>query len=50
MFNKPSQANNPKMAYPYSAGSGISQNWDHSAGRICFERTIDKQIYRPVTK
>jgi hypothetical protein len=53
-FNKPSQANNPKMAYPYPypypVGSGISQNWDHAVGRVCFERTIDKQLYPPLTK
>ncbi|MCX6720364.1 MAG: DUF5671 domain-containing protein [Candidatus Staskawiczbacteria bacterium] len=48
VFNKPSQANNPKMAYPYPVGSDISQNWDHQVGRTCFERTIDKQIYRPL--
>lgn len=25
-----------------------NQNWDHAAGRVCFERTIDKQLYPPL--
>jgi hypothetical protein len=24
---------------------GINQNWDHPEGRVCFERTIDKDLY-----
>ena len=24
---------------------GVADNWTHSAGRVCFERTIDKQLY-----
>lgn len=43
-FNKPS----PKNAF-YPAGD-ISQNWEHPAGRFCFERTIDKQLYPPLNK
>jgi len=27
-----------------------NQNWDHSSGRVCFERTIDKQLYPPLNK
>jgi hypothetical protein len=50
VFNKPSYANGSKTSYPYPVGSGISQNWDHSAGRVCFERTIDKQLYPPLNK
>ena len=34
-------------AYPNSYGE-YQQNWDHSAGRVCFERTIDKQLYPPL--
>jgi hypothetical protein len=47
-FNQPS----PKEIMPtplYPAGS-IGQNWTHSAGRVCFERTIDKQLYPPINK
>jgi hypothetical protein len=25
-----------------------SDNWQHSSGRVCFERTIDKQLYPPL--
>jgi len=46
-FNKPSQDTTPKMLYPVQAG--IDQNWNHDEGRVCFDRTIDKQLY-PVKK
>ena len=26
------------------------QNWQHDAGLVCFERTIDKEIYKPVKR
>ena len=29
---------------------GQQDNWQHSAGRGCFERTIDKQLYPPFSK
>jgi len=29
------------MVYPY-----YNQNWDHGAGRVCFSRTIDPQLYK----
>jgi hypothetical protein len=29
---------------------GVNESWDHEAGRTCFERTIDKDIYPPYTK
>jgi len=32
-------------AAPY--GHGIEENWNHGAGRVCFERTIDPDIYKP---
>lgn len=32
---------------PISQSKGISQNWSHDAGRFCFERTIDRQLYPP---
>lgn len=36
------------MALP---GKSIdSQTWDHGAGRVCFERTIDKDLYPPLNK
>ncbi|RJQ35224.1 hypothetical protein C4568_01230 [Candidatus Parcubacteria bacterium] len=29
---------------------GVSDNWQHGAGRSCFERTIDPELYPPVSK
>lgn len=26
---------------------GVNESWDHGVGRVCFERTIDKDIYPP---
>ena len=34
------------MSYPYPGG-GTNESWAHEAGRACFERTIDKDIYPP---
>ena len=39
----------PMPTYPMSY-DGYSQNWDHAAGRVCFERTIDEQLYPPLNK
>jgi len=47
-FNFQSDNSQTRMLYPEK--SGISQNWDHSAGRFCFERTIDKELYPPINK
>lgn len=43
-FNKPTQKSNPVLTYE------LNQNWNHEAGRTCFARTIDKQLYPPYTK
>jgi hypothetical protein len=37
------------VSYPYP-GAGVNESWDHGAGRTCFERTIDKDIYPPYPK
>jgi len=37
-------------SYPAYPVSGINESWDHEAGRTCFERTIDKDIYPPYPK
>jgi len=51
-FNLPSISQNnigePK-AIPVMPGYSIS-NWNHDAGRVCFERTIDKELYPPFKK
>jgi hypothetical protein len=33
---------------PY--GSGISDNWQHGKGEVCFSRTIDPERYPPIQK
>jgi len=35
----------PKPAMPYGIG-GVAQNWDHQAGRVCFDRIIDSDFYK----
>lgn len=35
---------------PYPYPGGVNESWDHQAGRTCFERTIDKDIYPPFPK
>jgi hypothetical protein len=51
-FNKPSQSNQ-NIANKTMPIAGIpdsyNQNWVHKTGRICFERTIDKQLYPPLS-
>lgn len=33
---------------PYPYGYDIQQNWQHSEGYTCFDRTIDKDFYKPI--
>lgn len=37
-------------SYPAYPSGGTNESWDHGAGRTCFERTIDKDIYPPFPK
>ena len=37
-------------SYPYPGPSGVGESWKHEAGYTCFERTIDKEIYKPYPK
>ena len=51
-FNKTTQAQmlRPYEAYqttPAQPGIKVSDNWKHSIGRVCFDRTIDAQLYLP---
>ncbi|MGA2417743.1 MAG: DUF5671 domain-containing protein [Candidatus Staskawiczbacteria bacterium] len=51
-FNKPSTSqdiSNTPMPLAGLPGS-YNQNWTHASGRVCFERTIDKQLYPPLNK
>lgn len=36
------------VSYPYPGG--VNESWDHQAGRTCFTRTIDKDLYPPYPK
>ncbi len=35
---------------PYPGPGGIADSWDHEAGRTCYERTIDPELYPPYPK
>jgi hypothetical protein len=48
VFNKPDK--NPVRSIKLYPAEAQNQIWDHEAGRVCFERTIDKQLYPPLTK
>src|SRR3989344_2968846 len=53
-FNRESLENSPKISrpatpYPVEPYFG-SENWQHAAGEICFERTIDPELYKPFEK
>jgi hypothetical protein len=37
------------VSYPVPVG-GTNESWDHQAGRTCFSRTIDKDLYPPYPK
>lgn len=34
-------------AYPYK--NGMDENWQHGAGKVCFERTVDPDRYPPLS-
>ena len=41
---------NVTVSETYPAPGGASKFWDHQAGRTCFERTIDKEFFKSVSK
>ncbi|MBI2065823.1 MAG: hypothetical protein HYT68_02035 [Candidatus Zambryskibacteria bacterium] len=46
-FNKPTQTDNgsvPRIAYLEPIGK-LNENWQHEAGKQCFNRTIDPELY-----
>ncbi len=50
-FDLDSNTNNSKSApIPVMYPDQMSQNWNHSAGRVCFDRAIDSQLYPPLNK
>src|SRR3989344_75378 len=49
--NSAKQPNVKSMPVPYPVYNGIdSQTWDHTAGRVCFKRVIDQQLYPPLNQ
>lgn len=48
-FKTAASANNPKAPpVPAMYYDSYSQNFDHAVGRVCFERTIDPELYAPI--
>ncbi len=49
-FNKASEDGGEipfRAVEPMSYGKSGAENWQHNAGRACFERVIDKELYPP---
>lgn len=44
------QAGETSATIPPTVPSGVNESWKHEAGYTCFERTIDKEIYKPYPK
>lgn len=44
----------PRTTEPFAMspvrGEPLADNWQHAKGRTCFERTIDPELYPPITK
>jgi len=47
-FSKESKSGQAEASYYY--GNATSQLWSHTTGRVCFDRTIDKDLYPVNTK
>lgn len=46
---KTSSEKNQRISEPMRPyGDPYQQNWDHAQGRVCFTRTIDPELYRPI--
>jgi hypothetical protein len=53
-FSLPSDASGPNgmktdLIYP-AYPNGKIENWNHGKGRVCFDRSIDPDIYKPFEK
>jgi len=46
-FELGSEYSKPKKGFVSYDGFTDSEIWNHSAGRVCFERTIDRDRYKP---
>ncbi len=50
-FKQPNRGYGEISAKPIPAEPYLgAENWEHGAGHVCFERTIDPDIYRPKAK
>lgn len=50
-FNLSGNVNGSKtMPAPITYSGSVAENWNHSAGYVCFDRTIDQQLYPPLNK
>lgn len=52
-FDLPSSATaagRAEKAVPYGLYGAYGANWDHDAGRVCFARTIDPQLYPVISE
>lgn len=55
-FNAATRANSQMRSYPvtavapYEKGIGVNDNWQHGAGNQCFTRTIDPELYPPISR
>jgi len=43
-------AQNSSMARPIMEKTGLEENWEHDAGEVCFDRSIDPERYPPYPK
>lgn len=46
-FNQPSLGQTDNVPKPLSTGPFGPEIWEHGAGRVCFERTIDQDFFPP---
>jgi hypothetical protein len=49
-FDTESTADASKRYPDYAMGGVVGTNWNHGGGRVCFERTIDPAVLKPLTK
>ncbi|MDO8560945.1 MAG: DUF5671 domain-containing protein [bacterium] len=49
-FNTGSANDGRGVSQPVMYGAKIDENWMHGTGQVCFERTIDPELYPPIEK
>jgi hypothetical protein len=50
IFSAEDHSNESMAPFIRKAQDGVSHNWDHGKGRVCFNRTIDPAFYPPLTR